>query len=223
GRGNVRDRTVLRLEARAARLLPFPDRRPRPARDRGAHDQPGLRRDARLSPAWTDPGAPLPARRAAGARRGASARGGRPRPPRDLRAALVSPRRLAAAALPVGRRYRPRTYQLTVASYGVGASDTARSRANPSQPARSRYDSRSRVSRTIRSRRSTRLFASKSPRRSTSERTRVVVGSRARSKRFSSNAASGSRGASWSASRIVPPGLVRRASSAIISSGRGVW
>ena len=54
---------------------------------------------------------------------------------------------------------------------------------------------------------STSPFASKSARRSPSASTRVVDGSRARSKRFSSNAASGSTGAIWSTTSSSAAGL----------------
>src|SRR5919204_433462 len=52
---------------------------------------------------------------------------------------------------------------------------------------------------------------------------RVCEASRARSKRFSSSAASGSTGAIWSTTSRRPPGRVTRTSSAIASSGRAMW
>ena len=69
-----------------------------------------------------------------------------------------------------------------------------------------------------------RPFASNSERMSASESRRVCDGSRARSKRSSSSAASGSVGASWSMiTSTRPPGRVTRASSATASSGRAMW
>src|SRR5205814_5173878 len=59
--------------------------------------------------------------------------------------------------------------------------------------------------RSISSRRSVRLFASKSARRSPSASTRVTVGSCSRAARFRSRAASGSTGANWSTTRMRPP------------------
>src|SRR6266511_2108565 len=53
------------------------------------------------------------------------------------------------------------------------------------------------------------------------EAVRVVDGSRARSNRLSSIAASESTGASWSTTSIVPPGRSTRFISASTSSGRG--
>src|SRR2546423_1667758 len=52
---------------------------------------------------------------------------------------------------------------------------------------------------------------------------RVCDGSRARSKRSSSSAASGSTGAIWSSTNTRPPGAVTRASSATAYSGCAMW
>src|SRR5215211_2386097 len=56
-----------------------------------------------------------------------------------------------------------------------------------------------------------------------SARARAWEGSRARSKAFSSAAASGSTDAIWSITSTRPPGRVTRASSATASSGRAMW
>src|SRR6476619_2968954 len=66
-------------------------------------------------------------------------------------------------------------------------------------------------------------FASRNERTSTSGSSRVCVLSRARSKRSSSTASSGSPGAIWSITSTWPPNRVTRASSEIASSGRLTW
>ncbi len=98
GRGRGCGRTVLRLEARAARVFAIDRSRAGAARNLRHLRAAGLRRDARVPARGALSLSAFAARRQSGARRAANARRGRAPPARDLRAALVPAGGLASDA-----------------------------------------------------------------------------------------------------------------------------